>query len=73
MFGRSDKPMTTQGFYWDLVLLPALFLYPVPEISRASGKRLAAYVVSWAAFLAAMYGLACRRCPLEACPVPRPR
>ncbi|MEW6554544.1 MAG: hypothetical protein AB1384_09685 [Actinomycetota bacterium] len=73
VFPHSDKPMTTRGFYWDLALLPALFLYPIPEINRSSRKRLVAYIVSWAVFLAAMYSLACRRCPLEACPVPRPR
>jgi hypothetical protein len=68
---RSDKPLTTQGFYWDLALLPAIFLYPLPEIWRDSKGMLAAYVVAWGFYLATMYNLACKRCPLEACPVPR--
>lgn len=68
---RSDKPLTRQGFYWDLVLLPAIFIYPAPEIWRDSRSLFSAYLGSWAIFLSAMYGLACRRCPLEACPVPR--
>jgi hypothetical protein len=71
MMPRSDKPLTRQGFYWDLVLLPAIFIYPVPEIWRSSKRPFAAYLSAWALYLATMYGLACRRCPLEACPVPR--
>jgi hypothetical protein len=73
MFPHSDKPLTTQGFYWDIALLPALLLYPVPEIFRASRRLLAAHLAAWALYLVTMYTLACRRCPLEACPVPRPR
>ncbi|MBN2028068.1 MAG: hypothetical protein JW854_15065 [Actinobacteria bacterium] len=71
MWPRSDKPLARQGFYWDLVLLPVIFIYPVPEIWRGSKRLFAAYLATWALFLSAMYGLACRRCPLEACPVPR--
>lgn len=73
MFPHSDKPLTTQGFYWDLALLPALFLYPMPEIFRTSRRLLAAHFAAWALYLVTMYNLACKRCPLEACPVPRPR
>ena len=29
MWPRSDKPLARQGFYWDLILLPAIFVYPV--------------------------------------------
>jgi len=71
MWPRSDKPLTRQGFYWDLVLLPAIFIYPAPEIWRGSSRLFAAYLAALALFLSAMYTLACRRCPLEACPVPR--
>jgi hypothetical protein len=71
MWPRSDKPMTTQGFYWDLALLPAIFLYPLPEIWRGSKGSFAAYLAAWGLYLATMYNLACKRCPLEACPVPR--
>ena len=73
MFPHSDKPLTTQGFYWDLALLPALILYPMPEILRTSRRLLAAHLAGWVLYLATMYNLACKRCPLEACPVPRPR
>jgi hypothetical protein len=71
MFPPSEKPMTTQGFYWDLTLLPLLFAYPLPDIQRRSKLLLAAYIKAWLLFLAAMYNLACKKCPLEACPVPR--
>jgi hypothetical protein len=71
MFPRSDKPLTTQGFYWDLALLPAIFLYPVPEVFRVSKRLFAAYLAAWALYLTTMYNLACKRCPLEACPVNR--
>lgn len=73
MFPRSDKAMTTQGFYWDLVLLPAIFLYPLPQVYRRSKRLLAGYLAAWTLFLSVMYNMACKRCPLEACPVPRPR
>lgn len=72
MFPHSDKPLTTQGFYWDIALMPALFLYPVPEIFNASKRLLAAHLAAWTIYLFTMYNLACKRCPLEACPVPRP-
>ncbi len=68
---RSDKPLVKQGFYWDLALLPLLFILPLPEVWHDSEAGLAAYLAAWGLFLAAMYELACRRCPLEACPVPR--
>jgi hypothetical protein len=71
MFQHSDKPLTKQGFYWDLVLLPLLLVYPLPDIGRRSKLLLAAYIKAWVLFLAAMYYLACKKCPLEACPVPR--
>ena len=71
MWRRSDNAMTTQGFYWDLILLPAIFLYAAPEVWRRSRRFFAAYMAAWAFYLTIMYRLACRRCPLEACPVPR--
>jgi hypothetical protein len=71
MWPRSDKPLARQGFYWDIALLPAIFIYPLPEIWRGSMGISAAYLAAWLLFLATMYNLACKRCPLEACPVPR--
>jgi hypothetical protein len=68
MWPRSDKPLTTQGFYWDIALAPALLLYPMPQVHRHSRQLLAAYLAAWILYLATMYNLACKRCPLTMCP-----
>ncbi len=66
-----NNPLTKHSSYWDLVLLSLLLVYPLPDIQRRSKPLFAAYIKAWIMFLAIMYNLAYKKCPLGACPVPR--
>lgn len=68
MWPRSDEPLSTRGFYWDVALAPPLFALPAPEAYRISKRFFLAYLAAWALFLGTLNGLGCRRCPLAMCP-----
>ncbi len=65
---RSERPLNTRGFYWDIALAPVLIGLPAPDAYRLSKRCLLAYLSTWALFLGTLHRLGCRRCPLDMCP-----
>ncbi len=67
---RDNQPLEAAGFYWDAILGACIILYPLPQAAKVSWRFAVIYLFSWAAALTLFNLLACRVCPIQACPMP---